>query len=135
MNEVRLTGIVASGIDFNETIDIPYAAFDLAVEKNREGIGMVAFNGDMERMRRNASAYFFRISAWAKSAQLCRTSLFKGRRILVFGHLIQRAMDNGGESSLSMGIVCDKIEFLDSKERPASDGSFAGDIDDDEIPF
>ena len=80
-----------------------------------------------------ATADFINLVAFDRTAEFAGHYLSKGRQVLVEGHIQQGSYtDKDGNKRTSFDVVCDNLEFADSK--PADSKPKGGD-EQDEILF
>jgi single-strand DNA-binding protein len=90
---------------------------------------------------RREETEWFRVTAWAKLAELCSQFLSKGRRVYIEGRLSSRTWEGAdGQKRFSLEITASEMQLLDS--RPTTDRSEGGShmgaedpTDLDSIPF
>lgn len=94
-------------------------------------------------------ADFISLIAWEKSAEFADKYLFKGKQILVEGRIQTGSYEKDGQKRYTTDVVCERIEFADSKPQSGStqeSGAANGDVPsgavdggesvgDDDIPF
>lgn len=96
------------------------------------------------RMDKDKS-YYFNVTAWKGTADLCAKYLVKGQRVAVVGELQSRTYEaKDGSKRYTVDIRAEEIDFLD---KPARTDQAAGamqtpeelqgfsDISDEEMPF
>lgn len=77
--------------------------------------------------------YFFRITAFSKTAEFVENYLHKGVKIVVEARLQTSSYTNkNGDKVFSTDIIAESIEFAESKK--AAEG-FTDALDDDGLPF
>lgn len=90
------------------------------------------------------SADFIGLVAWERTAEFSEKYLSKGQRILVEGRITTGIYEKDGVKKYTTDVVCDRIEFADSKSNggaangDASSGAAPdpnGEVGDDDIPF
>lgn len=82
---------------------------------------------------RDREAYFIRVAAWGKLAELCAEYLTKGSSAVVDGRLEIRKFEKDGQERVSVEMRADNVQFGQKGEKPASTG---GDDDDSSgLPF
>ena len=95
------------------------------VEVNDSGVGKIRLAVDGYAKEGERPTYFFDVTLFGKTAEVCARYIGKGSQIAVDGKLRYReweAKDGGKRNAVE--IVADNVQFLDPpKER------------DDEIPF
>jgi single-strand DNA-binding protein len=70
---------------------------------------------------RREETEWFRVTAWARLAELCNQFLSKGRRVYIEGRLSSRNWEGAdGQKRFSLEIAASEMVLLDS--RPRSDG-------------
>lgn len=90
---------------------------------------------------RREETEWFRVTAWAKLAELCSQFLSKGRRVYIEGRLSSRTWEGAdGQKRFSLEITASEMQLLDS--RPTTDRADSGSqmgaedpTDLDSIPF
>jgi single-strand DNA-binding protein len=106
MNTVNLIGRLTKDIQLKYTeSNIPLVNFTLAVNRQFK-------NADGER-----EADFIPCIAWRKAAELLAEHTSKGSQIAVEGRNQTRSYENDGKTVYVMEVVCDSVEFLDSKRE------------------
>lgn len=88
---------------------------------------------------RREETEWFRVTAWARLAELCNQFLAKGRKVYIEGRLSTRSWEtNDGQRRFSVEINASEMVLLDSRPRGDSPEGHAveEDADDlDAIPF
>jgi len=89
---------------------------------------------------RREETEWFRVTAWARLAELCNQFLSKGRRVYIEGRLSSRSWEGAdGQKRFSLEIAANEMVLLDSRPRPDGGESHAGAADEahdlDSIPF
>jgi single-strand DNA-binding protein len=106
MNTVNLIGRLTKDIQLKYTdSNIPLVNFTLAVNRQFK-------NADGER-----EADFIPCIAWRKAAELLAEHTSKGSQIAVEGRNQTRSYENDGKTVYVMEVVCDSVEFLDTKRE------------------
>lgn len=78
---------------------------------------------------------FFDVSVFGASAEACSRFLEKGRAVAVDGRLDWHEWESTeGERRQAVGVVADNVQFLASRQGPASDGDEGegGGVEDEE---
>ena len=130
MNKIILIGNLTSppelkGTQSGQTV----CSFGLAVNERRGG---------------QEQTQFFRISAWGKLGENCKTYLDKGKKVFVAGPLTARTYNKSdGSTGVSLEVTANDIEFL--SPRDASAGHYPAPtiyppsapmpVETDELPF
>lgn len=95
------------------------------------------------------TADFIGLVAWERTAEFAGHYLAKGRQILVEGRIQTGSYEKDGQKRYTTDVVCERIEFADSKPQSGSaqeSGAANGDVPsgavdgsespgDDDIPF
>ena len=120
MNRVFLIGNLTRDIDIQEKGDIKYL-----------------FNCVATRGFKKDETVFINFTAFGVTAELMDKFLHKGSKVALEGHVTVRTIEGeDGNKRDSIGVVADRIEFLDSKkdsDAPAkTDESNYEEDDDDE---
>jgi len=88
---------------------------------------------------RREETEWFRVTAWARLAELCNQFLSKGRRVYIEGRLSSRSWEGAdGQKRFSLEISANEMQLLDSRPRGDAPESHAGveEVHDlDSIPF
>jgi len=82
--------------------------FSIAVDKRFKGDG-------------DATADFFRISCWEKTAQFVAEYLTKGSLVAVDGRLQQRTYEKDGDKREVVEVVAESVQSLQSKPKEEHD--------------
>lgn len=120
MNDVKLTGRLGQDpevkhLDSGKTV----ANFSLAVD---DGYG------------EKKNSFWFRISAWEKTAEFVEKYLFKGSKVLVSGRLVSRQFeDKDGNNRTVVEVVANHIEPFTWREVTTVADQNGESVDD--IPF
>jgi single-strand DNA-binding protein len=78
---------------------------------------------------------FFDVSVFGASAEACSRFLEKGRPVAVDGRLDWHEWENDeGERRQAVGVVADNVQFLSSRQGPASDVA-EGELEEEAIAF
>jgi single-strand DNA-binding protein len=78
---------------------------------------------------------FFDVSVFGASAEACSRFLEKGRPVAVDGRLDWHEWENDeGERRQAVGVVADNVQFLSSRQGPASDVA-EGQLEEEAIAF
>jgi single-strand DNA-binding protein len=78
---------------------------------------------------------FFDVSVFGASAEACSRFLEKGRPVAVDGRLDWHEWENDeGERRQAVGVVADNVQFLSSRQGPASDLA-EGEVEEEAIAF
>jgi len=84
-------------------------------------------------------ADFFEVTIWGKQAENASQYTKKGSKIAIQGRLQQETWEKDGQKRSKVGIVAERVEFLDGKNSGQTSGSgvdgFQAVEDDDDIPF
>lgn len=129
MNKLILIGNLTSAPEMRATPSgHSVCTFGLAVTDRRAG---------------QEQTQFFRISAWGKLGENCRTYLAKGKKAFVSGPLTVRTYTkHDGSTGISLEVEANDVEFLSpatqgspvSAPPPAAPSSFTP-IETEELPF
>ncbi len=88
---------------------------------------------------RREETEWFRVTAWARLAELCNQFLSKGRRVYIEGRLSSRSWEGAdGQKRFSLEISANEMQLLDSRPRgdaPESHPGVEEAHDLDSIPF
>jgi len=136
MNKVILIGRLVKDPEVKTTqSQIAFCGFTIAVDRK--------FKTNGERQ-----ADFITCVAWRQQAEFLGKYFQKGSRVAVIGNLQSRTYDDAnGKKVYVTEVVCDEIEFVDSKSEhseptrdnpkpPAVDNGFYPAMDDDHLlPF
>jgi len=131
MNKVFLLGNLTRNPELRYTAQgSSVCNFSIAVNRSYKG-------GDGEYKK---EVNFFKIVVWGKSADNCDNYLSKGGPVLVEGRLQNRSYETqDGQKRTTTEIVADQVTFLngggDKPEGCANGGEFAGETDDEAVPF
>src|SRR5436309_9411143 len=72
---------------------------------------------------RREETEWFRVTAWARLAELCSQFLSKGRRVYIEGRLSSRSWDGAdGQKRFSLEIAASEMVLLDSRPRGEATG-------------
>jgi len=87
--------------------------------------------------QKKESVYFFDITTWGKTAEICGQYLKKGKQICVVGKLVQdRWKNKEGENRSKVGITARSVQFLASpKDNAKPDGKSTATSTDDPGPL
>ncbi len=86
-------------------------------------------------------ADFFRVTTWDKLAEICQTSLSKGKKVAVVGAVsVSTYQAKDGTTRASLDLMASEIEFLTPKEKteePKAEPKRGGfvEVTEDDIPF
>lgn len=88
------------------------------------------------------TADFISLIAWDKVAEIAEKYLAKGRQILVEGRIQTGSYEKGGQKHYTTNVVCERIEFADSRQQNTGAGTTPqtgdappwGEVDDN-VPF
>lgn len=130
MNKIILIGNLTSipeikGTQSGQTV----CSFGIAVNERRGG---------------QEQTQYFRISAWGKLGENCKTHLDKGKKIFVSGPLTVRTYSKSdGSTGVSLEVTANDIEFLSPREESAGyypapttyPPSAPQPVETDELPF
>ena len=110
LNRVILTGRLTADPELRYTqTNLPVATFAIAVDRRQTG-------EDGKKV-----ADFFQCVAWRGTGEFVKKYFSKGSRIFVEGHIQNRDWtDKDGNKRRSTEIVCDNVEFGDSKKDNGS---------------
>ena len=106
MNKIILIGNLTSvpeikGTPSGQTV----CSFGLAVNERRGG---------------QEQTTFFKVSAWGKLGETCKTYLDKGKKVFVSGPLTARAYSKSdGTAAVSLEVTASDIEFLSPRSDSA----------------
>lgn len=108
----------------------PFATFNVACNRTYT-------TSDGERKEETE---WFRVTAWARLAELCNQFLSKGRKVYIEGRLSSRSWEApDGQKRFSLEIAAAEMVLLDSRPRGDSMEGHVGAVDDgndlDAIPF
>lgn len=103
MNSVILVGRLCTDIELSYTqSQKAVARFTLAVDRAKEGTD------------------FIRIVVWDRQAENCNNYLQKGSRCAVQGRIHTGSYKGkDGKTVYTTDVVADRVEFLNSRERPS----------------
>lgn len=66
----------------------------------------------------NATAQFFRVTAWRQLGENCSRFLEKGKKVCVVGELTARTYEGkDGATRVSLEVTADEVEFLSPREQ------------------
>lgn len=128
MNKFILMGRLTKDPDVGRKEEMVYSRFDIAVDRRIKKEGQ-------------ATADFFRITAFGKLAEFTEKYLHKGIKVLVEGYEKNDPVyeTESGEKRYSNSKVAERIEFCESKKAAGSTGAeddFQDVTDtDDEVPW
>lgn len=115
---------MASKWDINKVVLVGRAANDVDFRKTEGGFSIakfaIAVNGKPKQDGTD-NVSFFDVTAWGRTAEICRDYLVKGQLIAVDGHLEQQRWTNQEGAKRSKIIISvERIELLGG--RPGSQG-------------
>lgn len=126
MNAVQLIGRLTRDPEIRTTQSgIKCALFTLAVDRPR-------MNKDGNR-----EADFLSCVAWRGTAEFAEKWLTKGMKVAAQGSVQTRSYEKDGAKRFITEILCDRLEFVESKAanaEPAKNEGFT-EVDDGELPF
>ena len=98
MNVVTLIGNLATDVELKDVgEDMQVATFVLAVD----------------RIGKEETADFFKVSTWNKQAETCARYLTKGRRVALDGRLKSSSWeDSDGNKRSAVEVVANRVQFL-----------------------
>lgn len=116
----------------NKVILIGRLTRDPEVRYTQSGVAVATFTLAVDRRfaKKDANdgqptADFIPIVCWRKLAEVCGNNLVKGRRVGVEGRMQVRSYDaQDGSKRYVTEVIADEVEFLDSKNSVAGEGSF-----------
>ena len=77
---------------------------------------------------------YIRCQCWGKTAENTETYCSKGSKVGVTGRLQIRQYEKDGERKTIAEVVCDRVQFLDSKKKDDYAG-MGQEVDDQDVPF
>ena len=77
---------------------------------------------------------FIRCQVWGRGADNTAQYCSKGSKVGVTGRLSVRQYEKDGEKKTIAEVVCDRVQFLDSKKKDDYAG-MGQEVDDQECPF
>ena len=91
----------------------------------------------VDRKGKKDEADFFEITAFNKTAEFIEKYFSKGKRIAISGHLQSNSYkDKEGKSHTSVAIICDEVDFCDSKAEQTTKSEGFLDVNvTEELPF
>ena len=124
MNAVQLIGRLTKDPEIRTTQNgIKCGTFTLAVDRpraNKDG---------------NREADFLPCVCWRGTAEFAEKWLTKGMKIAVLGSIQTRSYEKDGAKRFVTEILCDHLEFVESKAtEPAKNEGFT-EVDSDDLPF
>lgn len=96
------------------------------------------FNLAVDSRGTERQTYFFKITAFSKTAQFVEDYLHKGTKIVMEGRLQTSSYTNkNGDKVFSTDIIAESIEFAESKKatEETTAEEFHDALDDDGLPF
>jgi single-strand DNA-binding protein len=130
LNKIMLIGRLGKDPELNVTTEgTPVTKFTLAVNRNTK-----TSTGE-----RKEETEWFNIVAWRQLAETCERYLHKGSKVYIEGRLTQRKYtDREGVQRISVDVIANEMEMLDSKPASSSSESYsavgAGDSNDPFLP-
>ena len=124
----------------NQIIIIGSVGANPEMRASSKGTPVCTFNVATNEIRgENETTTWFKITAWAKLAEVCNRYVTKGMKIMVSGSVSASAYTRkNGEVACSLEINARDVEFLGSKrtdeEKPVPEGFTPVELDDD-LPF
>ena len=86
------------------------------------------------RHQKDQEADFFRVTVWDKLAEICQSSLTKGKKVAVIGSVsVSTYKAQDGTTRASLDVMANEVEFLSPKEQKDT-GNYIG-VTGDDIPF
>jgi single-strand DNA-binding protein len=76
---------------------------------------------------------FLNVTVWGKTAELCAEYLRKGSPLFVEGRLKLDEWEKDGQKRSKLGVVAERVQFLDSRSSPSRRSEY-GDGPDDAPP-
>ena len=123
MNRVFLCGRLTKDPDVRQTQSgKTFARMTLAVDRLKAKDG-------------TRQADFISLIAWEKSAEFADKYLTKGQRILVEGRIQTGSYEKDGEKRYTTDVVCERIEFADSKSAGRKEDDGGEYARQEDIPF
>ena len=90
---------------------------DPELKYSASGVAYCKFTIAVNRMKKDDGADFIFCTAFGKTAELICEYVRKGHQIGVQGRLQQETYEKDGASQSKTGVIVDKIEFLEGKEK------------------
>lgn len=111
MNKVFLTGRLTADVELKSGANVSVANFSIAVDRGKEKDGT------------DKGADFPRCVAFGRTAENLAKYQGKGSNILIEGHLQTGSYTKkDGTKVYTTDVICEKIEWLDSKKSNAPAG-------------
>lgn len=105
----------------NKVILIGRHVRDVELKKTQSNISVVSFSLAVDRQYKDENGErgvdYFDFVAWRSLADNISTYCHKGDRIAVEGHLTTRQYEVDGNKRKTVEIVCDSVQFLESKQE------------------
>jgi single-strand DNA-binding protein len=131
---------------YQNTIVVGYLGRDPEMRYTPSGAAVTSFSMATTRKWTNQDGSpgekttWFRVTAWRKLAETCNQYLTKGRLVLVEGEIDASAWtpQDGGDPRATLELTARNVRFLGRREGAAYDdsqGSSAGEVSEDAIPF
>lgn len=109
---------------------------DIKTESSTSGTTYLRNSIAVDRKGKKDEADFFEVTAFGKTAEFIEKYFSKGRKIAISGHLqSNNYKDKEGKSHTSVSIICDEVDFCDSKAEPKTDSDLTNIKVDEELPF
>ena len=137
LNKVFLMGNLTRDPELRYTAQgTAVANFSIAVNRSYKGS-----DGDFKK-----EVNYFKIIVWGRTGENCSNYLSKGKPVLVEGRLNNNSYETkDGQKRTVTEIVADNVQFLGGRVDMADSGGnaaikdssepFAGEADDDAVPF
>lgn len=110
---------------------------DIKTESSTSGTTYLRNAIAVDRKGKKDEADFFEITAFNKTAEFIEKYFSKGRKIAISGHLQSNSYkDKEGKSHTSVSIICDEVDFCDSKAEQTTKSEGFLDVNvTEELPF
>jgi single-strand DNA-binding protein len=109
---------------------------DIKTESSTNGTTYLRNAVAVDRRGKEKETDFFEITAFGKTAEFIESYFAKGRKIAISGHLQSNSYkDKEGKSHTSVAIICDEVDFCDSKAETTKSEGFLDVNVTEELPF
>ena len=135
--------------DLNQVTLIGRLTKDPEIRYSQSGVAVcplsIAVNRKSMKEGSEDDVYFFDITTFGKTAEVCSQYLSKGKQLGVQGYLRQRRWeDQNGQKRYSVEVIAERVQFLGGTSKPTEGSSnkpsapkndFDDNFPDDDIPF
>ena len=110
---------------------------DIKTESSTSGTTYLRNAIAVDRKGKKDETDFFDITAFGKTAEFIEKYFSKGRKIAIAGHLqSNNYKDKEGKNHTSVSIICDEVDFCDSKAEQTTKSEGFLDVNvTEELPF